>query len=175
MEPSDVPSSGTVWIGRHAADGDTLVLDPARFSSASSLVSFFSLTQFRPRAFPRTVVQSQIREITDPEQRALAREQYANWPARKAERDRSREQASREVFALQRERIVEMHRRFVQDRGVAYQGIQDSSASSSRRRRSSCGRCGIPLDDFVVARCVACGTVLCSCGACACASPHGPA
>jgi hypothetical protein len=173
MEFSDL-SNGTIWIGRHAADGDTLVLDPALSAPASSLVSFFRLTQFRPRAFPHSVVQSQIREVTDPEQRALAEERYGSWPALKAEHDRSQDRARTETFARQREHIVARHRRFVESRGVAYQGIRDSSAAagkpSARRQRSSCASCGIPLDDFVGARCVACSAVLCTCGACACVS-----
>lgn len=160
------------WIGRHAADGDMLVHDPERFSSASANVTFFSLTQFRQRTFPPAVVQKQIEEIVDPAQLADAEARYRSWPELKAERDRDAELAREQEGVRQRERIIERHRAYVEARGIEYRGTQDSSAKGSRRVRTVCHVCAIALDDFVGARCIGCGSVLCSCGACACGAPR---
>lgn len=184
MKLNDGRDGGKLWLGRHSADGDTLVLDPARPEPLSGNVSLFSLTEFRPRVFPPEVVERQIDEILDSEQRAEALEQYRNWPTLKAERDREREsdraREREEVAARQKERTLEKHRAFVERLELPYEGTRESSAetktktkSSSRNsRRTACYVCGIKLDDFVASRCVACSSVLCSCGACACGQPR---
>lgn len=170
------PDGDGLWIGRHAADGDTLVFDPAHSETGSANISLFSLTQFRPRAFPPGVVQKQIEEIINPEQRALAEERYRAWPTLKAERDRGLERVRADEVVRQRDRILEKHRLFLENQNLPYEGVQDSSVagggSSPRRRRTSCHLCGISLDDFVGAKCGACGSVLCSCGACGCGAPR---
>lgn len=164
-------------IGRHSVDGDTLVYDPARSAAGSTNVELFSLTQFRKRAFPQRVVEARIEEIVDPAQRAEAEARYRDWAALKAERDRELERAQETSVARRHEHILENHRRFLEGNGIAYQGVQDSATKvtggSRKRPKSACSRCTTPLDDFVGLRCVACGAVLCSCGACACAPARG--
>ena len=170
-------SDATLRIGRHSADGDTLVFDPAQAGAGGSNVPLFSLTQFRTRAFPQRVVESQIEEIVDPEQRAAAEALYHTWPTLKAERDRELEQAKEASGVRRREHILENHRRFLQGNEVEYKGVQDSAdkvtGGSRKRARSSCTRCSSTLDDFVGLRCMACNGVLCSCGACACTQARG--
>lgn len=177
MQLQNDSSDAQLRIGRHSADGDTLVFDPAQSAPGASNVALFSLTQFRTRAFPQRVVEAQIEEIVDPVQRAKAEELYRTWPTHKAERDRELEQAKEASGERRREHILENHRRFMEGNAVAYQGVQDSATKvtggSRKRARSACSRCTTPLDDFVGLRCVACGAVLCSCGACACAPARG--
>ena len=179
MQLQNGSSDATLRIGRHSVDGDTLVFDPSQTSPGASNVALFSLTQFRTRAFPQRVVEAQIEEIVDPEQRAKAEALYHAWPTHKAERDREMEQAKEASGARRREHILENHRRFLEGNGVAYQGVQDSAdkvtGGSRKRARSACSRCSTPLDDFVGLRCVACMSVLCSCGACACAPSRAAA
>ncbi len=167
MELHTHTTEGGLRIGRHSVDGDTLVFDPALSSPGSTNVALFSLTEFRTRAFPPAFVASRIEEITDPEQREQAEKRYHSWPALKAERDLEMERLGAEGVLRRREQILEEHRLFVESRGVAYQGVKDT-VPGAKRRRSACSRCGIPLDDFVGASCVGCGSVLCSCGACGC-------
>lgn len=178
MQLPHAVDSDKLWFGRHAVDGDTLVLDPSQSTPDSSTVTLFSLTQFRPRRFPPSIVRSQIREIVDPQERVQAEEQYREWPTLKAEREQERERTSQEVAARQKERIVEAHKRFLDEQNLPYQGVQDSSEESTgtsrKRQRTACQRCGIPLDDFVQTRCAGCNSVLCSCGACGCRAPAAP-
>lgn len=177
MQLQNDSSDATLRIGRHSADGDTLVFDPKQSATDGSNVALFSLTQFRTRAFPQRVVEAQIEEIVDPELRAEAEARYRAWPTLKAERDRELEQAKEASGARRRDLIVENHRRFVEGNEVEYKGVQDSSekvtGGSRKRARSSCTRCTSTLDDFAGLRCSACGAVLCSCGACACTPARG--
>jgi hypothetical protein len=175
MAGPEMPQGDDLWFGRHLADGDMLVLDPAAAKSDSDKISFFSLSQFRTRTFPLSVVQRQIQEIVDPEQRARAESRYRSWPNLKAERDRAREQRVSEGVERQRESILEAHREYLESQNLPYAGVRNSdqpgTGAVANRRRLSCMRCGIALDDFVHARCEACGTILCSCGACGCKPP----
>ena len=173
MQLQNDSSDATLRIGRHSADGDTLVFDPKQAQANGSHIPLFSLTQFRTRAFPPRVVESQIEEIVDPEQRAQAEARYKAWPTLKAERDRELEQAREVSDAQRRELILENHRRFLQGNDVAYKGVQDSAdkvtGGSRKRARSTCTRCTSAVEDFAGLRCGACMAILCSCGACACA------
>ena len=169
-------NDGQLRIGRHAVDGDTLVFDPSQSAPGSPNVALFSLTQFRTRAFPQRVVESQVVEIVDPEQRAQAEARYRDWPTLKAELEKEKERAQEASGARRREHTLENHRRFLEGNQVEYKGVQDSATKvtggSRKRARSACSRCTTPLDDFLGLRCAACGGVLCSCGACACAPPR---
>lgn len=172
MESAPQVISGELWFGRHTGDGDILVLDPQRSNSASSNITFFSLTELRTRCFPPSVVSDRIQEISDPEQRALAEGRYREAALLAEQRERERKDAALEAHERLKERILEMHRAYLENRGLTYQGVQESSLRvtgvGARRRTASCHQCGIRLDDFVQARCKGCYAVLCSCGACGC-------
>lgn len=176
MQMHNGSSDDSLRIGRHSADGDTLVFDPAQPAAGASNVAFFSLTQFRTRAFPPRIVEEMIEEVVDPQQRATAEALYHSWPDHKAEQDREAERAKEASTARRRDHILENHRRFLDALAVPYQGVQDSATrvtgGSRKRARSSCARCSTPLDDFLGMRCVACMGILCSCGACGCTAPR---
>lgn len=158
---------GEMWIGRHSGDGDLLVFDPAVSDPHATNLSFISLTQLRPRVFPRSVVRDRIHEVTDPALLADAREQYRAWPARKAAHEEERTAAQGRVAERQKQEVLERHRQLLESQDLPYQGVRDTTGAP-KRRRTRCGVCGIELDDFVGTECVACGGVLCSCGACGC-------
>jgi hypothetical protein len=163
---------GQLWIGRHSGDGDTLVFDPDQAASGS-YVSLFSLTQFRQRSFPRNVVEERIAALTDEKERAAALQRYREWPTLRAEHERAQQNAAEAEAGRRREDILALHRAYLEERGVPYPGVRDSSLAPEKgapkpRARTACASCGIKLDDFVGTRCVGCNTVLCSCGACGC-------
>lgn len=166
-------NGGRTWIGRHSADGDVLVFDPTVCDPAASNLSFFSLTELRQRRFPRAVVEQKIHEVTDAAEHADATERYGQWPALKAAHERERDAARAEVAERQKRGVIELHREFLEERGIAYEGVREtgSGQGASKRRRTKCHSCGIGLDDFAGSECVACGIVLCSCGACGCTRP----
>jgi len=170
-------NGGDLWIGRHSVDGDVLVFDPTETDPTASNLSFFSLSQFRRRAFPRGAVEEKIAEITDKRQRSEAKKQYEKWAALKATHEEEQTAARATARTHQRERILEQHQQFLEGRNLPYEGVRDAHtegkkpAGLKRRRRTKCHSCGIALDDFVGAECVVCNGVLCSCGACGCGLP----
>jgi hypothetical protein len=161
---------GKMWIGRHSADHDVLVFDPAVSDPAANNLSFYSLSQFRTRSFPRAVAEQKIQEITDKSARAEAQARYEQRNSLKAAHESEQSVAKEERTSRHREKALDAHKRYVTNLGIEYQGVRDTTGQEIRPRRSRCTVCGIAVDNFVGAACVACGDLLCSCGACGCGS-----
>lgn len=161
-------NSGKMWIGRHSADQDVLVFDPEVSDPDATNLSFYSLSQFRTRTFPRAIAEQKIAEITEKKARAEAQAQYEQRSARKAAHDSEQSEAREGRAGRHREHAVEAHRRYVTNLGIEYAGVKDTTGQEIRPRRSRCGICGIAVDNFVGAACLACNDLLCSCGACNC-------
>jgi pyruvate/2-oxoglutarate dehydrogenase complex dihydrolipoamide acyltransferase (E2) component len=159
---------GKMWIGRHTADQDVLVFDPEVSDANAANLSFYSLSQFRTRSFPRAVAEQKIAEITEKKARAEAQAQYEQRTARKAAHDSEQSVAREGRTGRHREHAVEAHRRFVTNLGIDYAGVKDTTGQEIRPRRSRCASCGIAVDNFVGAACLACNDLICSCGACNC-------
>ncbi|HEX2191088.1 MAG TPA: hypothetical protein VHG51_19425 [Longimicrobiaceae bacterium] len=168
-------NGGRMWIGRHTADGDTLVFDPEVSDPTAANVALFSLSQLRTKVFPRATVAAKIEQVTDGAELARIEEEYRRWPELREERERERAASREEAAQRQRDAAVERHREFLEERGIAYEGVHDTATGkrpgTSRRRRTKCHACGIALDDFAAAECMVCAGVLCSCGACGCGAP----
>jgi hypothetical protein len=159
---------GRMWIGRHSADQDVLVFDPALSDPAAANVSFYSLTQFRNRTFPRAVAEQKIAEITEKDAWDEAQTLYEQRTARKAAHESEQSVAREERTGRHREQAIEAHRRYVTNLGIEYLGVRDTAGQEIRPRRSRCAVCGIAVDNFVGSACMACNDLLCSCGACNC-------
>lgn len=157
-----------LWIGRHAADQDTLVFDPAESAPAAERVSFYSLTQHRTRTFPRAVVLRQIHGLTDDISWHRARHDYDDRASRRQEHSEEAAAAQARVVEHQRQSVVEAHSRYLEGIGAENRGVTPTPAAHRPGRRSKCHVCGIGLDDFASSICVACNGVLCTCGGCAC-------
>lgn len=170
---TSLPFDGSaLWIGQHAVDGDILVFDPAESDATATRLAFYSLTQYRLRTFPRSIVSEHIRPVTE---EARVQEIVRDYEQRETLRTAHTEQQQRERSAVaadqlerQRAHILELHREYVRHWEVEYAGVQDSSEARTRRRLLSCRECGIALDDMLGLACNACNGVLCSCGACSC-------
>ncbi|HET8656652.1 MAG TPA: hypothetical protein VFL93_14115 [Longimicrobiaceae bacterium] len=165
-------NGGELWVGRHSADKDVLIFDPTAADPCADPLAFYSLAQHRTRTFPRVVVDQKIRALTDDDARARAESEYADRLQNEAAHQLERDQKRSERAADQRQSVLDAHRRYLEEIGVAYSGVRENAPA--RRRRSRCHRCGISLDNFADAVCDVCGGVLCSCGACAC-RPAEPA
>ena len=159
---------GKMWIGRHSADQDVLVFDPAVSDAAANNLSFYSLSQFRNRTFPRAIAEQKITEITEKKDREEAKAQYEQRTARKAAHESEQSVAREERAGRHREGAIDAHKRYVTNLGIEYLGVRDVTGQEIRPRRSRCAVCGIAVDNFVGAACMACNDLLCSCGACNC-------
>jgi len=163
-------NGGSMWIGEHSADGDLLVFDPAIQSNSAECVAFFSLGQLRTRVFPRAVVDRQITEVTDSVRKAKAKKDYGRRAQLLVvhEAERATERAA--VSDRLRDQVIQRHERYLAAHNIAYQGVLPTPPDRKPRKRVKCHACGIALDDFTGSICGVCTDVLCSCGACACAS-----
>ena len=157
-----------ISFGRHEADEDVLVFDPAESDAGAAIVSLYSLTQHRVRRVPRAIVQSRIHGIIETEELESAAQKYANRQSLKAEHSKDLENAADRSRVKQREAVLEQHLRYLASIGVESEGVRDTEANGKYRRRTKCHACGIALDNYVGAYCMVCVGVLCSCGACAC-------
>ena len=104
------------------------------------------------------------------------------WPELQAEiQGQYREAAERAVAAsleaeraqqraaLERKRqyAIVNHQRFLESRGIPYQGISEASQRKDHRI-THCYSCHHPLDNAIDAECVVCRWIICTCGACGC-------
>lgn len=165
------PGSDSLWIGKHSIDGDLLVFDPTTADAGADPLSFYSLNQHRRRAFPRSIVERDIREVTDEIGSARAKKDYAARAETVAQRASALNVQREESMKTQREGVVEAHRRYLEQLGIEYAGVQETASLTRKSRRTKCHACGIALDDFAGVACGVCDGVLCSCGSCACGSP----
>jgi len=67
--------------------------------------------------------------------------------------------------------LEERHKFILESYGIEWKGICTASKKRdvSRQRVTHCWFCKHPLDSSVDKECVACGWILCQCGACGCA------
>jgi hypothetical protein len=170
MAPRSEARTG-LWVGRHTADSDLLVFDPAQADPSADRLSFYSLTQHRVRVFPRAVAEERIREVTDAKGAAQALRTYEDREALRAEHLDEQNVARAARDDRQREAVIRRHAHYLASIGRADEGVRPTSEGGKVRRRSSCKVCGIALDDFAHTVCNACDGVLCSCGACSCRPP----
>lgn len=161
---------GRMWIGEHAADGDILVFDPAETSPLANRLSFYSMTQLRTRVFPRLVVAQQIREVADDVRTARAKKDYGRRAELREAHETGLATARAALADRQREEVVQRHERYLEAHGIAYQGVRKTPLDRRPGKRVRCHVCKAALDDFAGSLCCVCSDVLCSCGACACAS-----
>ena len=66
--------------------------------------------------------------------------------------------------------LEEKHKMILQGLGLEWKGVRSPSKDRevSRQRVAHCYLCKHPLDNTVDKECVACGWILCRCGACGC-------
>ena len=69
--------------------------------------------------------------------------------------------------------LEERHRIFLEELGIAYKGVRAGSSRVRFRRVTHCYICRKHLDNAVDVECVACGWILCTCGACGCGFSGG--
>jgi hypothetical protein len=86
-------------------------------------------------------------------------EEHAKLADRKQEYERQK--------ARERE-IEDAHRKTIQSLGLTYAGVRFSSEYGTPRRITHCYACKRNLDNGIELECVACGWILCPCGACGC-------
>ena len=168
MDAYSAASANKMWIGRHSADSDILVFDPALAQPQSGNVMLFSLDHLRPRSFTPAAAETLIDGITDPKEIASAKRAYRKWPERKAERDEAARQARADAVEERRRAISERHSAFLATLPSARGEAVEKARGSAKRRVANCPACNRVLATGMNLQCDACAQRICTCGACSC-------
>jgi hypothetical protein len=161
---------GKLWIGTHSSDRDILVFDPAESDPNGEVLTLDSLTHHRTRSFPRSTVIERIDPVTDRSAITKARKAYEGRSALRVAHEETLEKEKTARKTRQRESLIAAHQNYLERLGLPYEGVRERGTGGSTRVLK-CHACGIALDDFVGAVCVACSGALCTCGGCACGKP----
>lgn len=165
--------SDKLWIGRHAADEDILVFDPALDQPPSGNVTFFSLTQFRTRSFAPKVAKERIRGITDAKEFSAAKRTYTRWPELKAKQDGVDSRARTEALELRRSAMLQRHEAYLATLPeLAEAAVTKTGRATKRRRITNCLVCQRILETGMDLTCDRCSQRICTCGACACGASN---
>lgn len=154
-----------LWIGEFVFSGLMFIYDPALQISNDSQVTIYSLHYEGARSHDRVKLREITRPVLDPERRENALTQYANWRQADGQNYVQRELVQREQIA--RREIEEKHKIFLKNRAKPFLGTRDRS-NFLPPRATHCWACHGSLDSTVNLECVACGWILCTCGACGC-------
>lgn len=65
------------------------------------------------------------------------------------------------------EALEERHKRRLEELGAPYRGVRKATRERPRRI-THCYQCSTELDNAIDLECIACGWILCNCGACGC-------
>ena len=160
--------SKELWIGRHEADQDVLIFDPAQGDPSAQMLSLYSLTQHRMRRFPRSIVLDRIHPVEDETSRQRAEKEYETRVVRREDHARAKTEEAARGRERQKEAVLAQHSRYLANLGLKDEGVRDTGPQYKTGRRTKCHVCGIAIDDFAGSACLVCEGILCSCGACAC-------
>lgn len=76
-----------------------------------------------------------------------------------------------QVLPSGRDTVVAYHRESLESRGITYRGVK-AVLGLRQRRVTHCYRCKTNLDNATDVECIACGWIICMCGACGCGYDH---
>lgn len=169
-------SQDSLRVMKHSTDGDLLVRDPKSDRDGSPNLAFFSSKQLRVRTFAPDAVEQYLNAVADEAEISEAESRFKNSAKLKAKKVAEQAKAAEEKLEGVRANVLKKHETYLACRGIEFEGVKDSSLKVERkmtpqRRRTSCHKCKIDLDDFTGTRCNRCDCYLCSCGACGCGAP----
>jgi hypothetical protein len=160
------------WVGSNG--NDILVFDRHQQIDGGPHVFLWNL---RTRDMGRHVAKlakPNIFSVKDENISAAAINSYSEWHTVNGskwlaeESSYVRDRLVRET-AKERERLelLERHTQYLASRGLTGDGTRVASTGRSHRT-PPCWRCQKHLDNSIDVECVACGWIICSCGACGC-------
>jgi len=171
-----------IWVGRLAADGDTLVFDSSWQPSLPRKVRLFSVETGQWRIFLADLVRTRLTKLQDPALVRTAVEAYEKFESAERQReseermrlaaDRGAARAERDAWlateaARRRERMETLNRQRLASLGIA-SAFYQVRAEYLPDRSTWCWACKQPLDSRHDLEHVECGWLVCSCGACGC-------
>lgn len=181
--PTTVDSLGDrVWVGRHTTSGETLVFDGSWQPQMPDKARLYCLERQAWVVFKADIVRSHLYRVRDAAIIRSAVDAYANFErverAREAEtgaaRSAARAHARTESEAWladaelrHRERTLALHHAHLARFGITEREYEERPQNASPRV-THCWACKEPLDSRQDIEHIACGWLVCSCGACGC-------
>ena len=165
-------NESSLWVGTFL-DGSYYVYDPdlqprTEFCLPDQ-VFVYLVGESRARDYSASVLKGFARRVSVREA-AAARAEYLVWSEkRRSGFVSSMEQLNAGILdreRIEREKVVEKHRQYLEGIGRKYRGVD--SNPSRPPRTTHCYACKTDLDGKVHVACLACGWLICQCGACGC-------
>ncbi len=161
-----------LWVGEFVHSGLMFVYDSALQMQNDSQITIYSMHCDDARSHDRGKLREIVQPVLDPKRKAIAIAQYSKWQQTEGknyvELELPRREHERELARLERKRETEeKHKTFLKLRAKPFLGTRDRS-DHLPLRATHCWACKGSLDSTVNLECVACGWILCTCGACGC-------
>jgi hypothetical protein len=129
-------------------------------------VLLFVLEENDVKKYLADEVRLMLKKETDDEKIKKLEQKYESW--RKFYSSKLKYLASEKPYSFQevKDRAESEHKKRLEKLGLPYKGVNQNP--TKEHRATYCYACGENLDSAIDLECVACGWILCKCGACGC-------
>lgn len=129
-------------------------------------VLLFVLEENDVKKYLANEVRPMLRKETDEEKIKKLEQKYESW--RKFYSSKLKRLASEKPYSFQevKDKAEAEHKKRLEMLGLPYKGV--NLHSTKKHRATHCYACREDLDSAIDLECVACGWILCKCGACGC-------
>lgn len=161
-------TDGKFWIGRHESRG-LVVIPKTSMSANSRSFRVYFVEQNRAADCNAEI----MRKFTtgngiSPEEVNSALQAFLGLGDGEIERREEEARRRNEEIALNEKKLEDKNKLFLEQQGVAFAGTRRRS-DSLKSRVTHCYSCKNNLSSSVNLECIACGWIICQCGACGCA------
>lgn len=157
-----------LWFG--VADAGVFVYDEAIQPASPDRIILFDVERKALALYERAEAKPKLRRLREASAIEEARQKYEKWRTFYSSTIPNITAGSPNQFPLSA--LEERHKRFLELREKPFLGTRERSTYLPPRA-AHCWSCHQPLDSTINLECVACGWILCACGACGCGRTKG--
>jgi hypothetical protein len=169
--------SKTIWVGE--LEGKVLIYDPEIQLPDCHHLFLWEPATGEMGKYIANLIRKKIRPHANSSEIAIHVASYRRWHENEGiawlNQQTTYYDSFRETYTLQKEAerlanlpLEEKHKLRLERLGREYQGVRSAARDTRHRRIVHCYACQQELDNSIDIECVACGWILCSCGACGC-------
>lgn len=159
-----------IWVGDK--EGESLVYDPDFQISGCPHLFLWSTRDEDMGKYLAHLTRAKIKPHGNAELAAIYVERYLVWRRRYGDAWLQAEmnyyQVREEDEAEARKTPEERHKDRLAELGIEYKGTRPAVPGDRNHRVANCWSCHRGLDNSTDIECLACGWILCTCGACGC-------
>ncbi len=176
-----------LWVGE--VGGEVLVYDPSIQLADCPHIFLWSTISFEMCQYNAAVTRQNIKRLKNTNALEVHTTSYMEWKfahgvawlnnvvgyyasRRSRELEQEIERNARDLERIEQQRVANLtpeqrHKERLEQLGIKYLGIRPAIRTTFHRV-THCYSCTQPLDNSVDSECIACGWILCTCGACGC-------